>query len=222
MYTVLVDAHSKWLEIVEMPNTTAEETVKQFRSLIARMGIPEQIISNNGPQFTAELFQNLVKSNGTRHVTGVPYHPATNRLAERLVRSFKHALKADKTDSPPQTKLDRFLLAYQTAPHATTTHSPTQLMFGRNLRTKMDLVKPDIRKTVEDKLMQNINRQYKSFEVGQSVMVRNYRPGSKWVQGEILQKTGPVSYEVSTAAGNLSWRQHRDQLRPGPVRDFYT
>ena len=118
---VIVDAYSKWPEVLEMPNTTAEETVKQLRSVIARMGIPEQIVSDNGPQFIAELFQTFTRTNGIRHVTGAPYHPATNGLAERLVRSFKQALKVDKSDISPQTKLDRFLLAYRSTPHATTT-----------------------------------------------------------------------------------------------------
>ena len=194
--------------------------VKQLQSVIDRMGIPEQIVSDNGPQFTAELFQTFTRTNGIRHITGAPYHPATNGLAERLVRSFKQALKADKSDVSPQTKLNRFLLAYRPAPHATTTHSPAQLMFGRNLRTRIDFVKPDIRRTVEEKLMQNVSVPYRSFETGQSVMVRNYHPGPKWVPGEILRQTGPVSYEVatSTSTGDLLWRRHADQLGPGPGR----
>ena len=50
------------------------------------------------------------------------------------------------------------------------------------------------------------------FEIGQSVMVRNYREGSKWVPGVIIENTGPVSYVVKTSDG-LVWRRHVDQIR---------
>ena len=71
--------------------------------------------------------------NGIRHVTGAPYHPSTNSLAERMDQSFKNAVKADRSDRSIQHKLDRFLFAYHTAPNTTTGHSPAQLLFGRNL-----------------------------------------------------------------------------------------
>ena len=93
---VMMDDHSKWPEILVMPSTTAEETVKQFRSVMARLGITEQIVPDNGPPFTAELFQTFAKSKGIRHA---PYDPAINGLVERLVRGLKRALKADKTYS---------------------------------------------------------------------------------------------------------------------------
>ena len=57
MLMVVIDAHSKWPEIVVMENTTAEETVSTLRSLFARMGLPDQIVSDNGPQFTFDIFK---------------------------------------------------------------------------------------------------------------------------------------------------------------------
>ena len=49
---VIVDACSKSPEVLTMPSTTAEETVKQLRSVMSQMEIPEQIVSDNGSQFT--------------------------------------------------------------------------------------------------------------------------------------------------------------------------
>ena len=134
---------------------------------------------------------------------GTPYHPATNGLANRLVSSFKRALKADQAPISTQRKLDRYLLAYPTAPHTVTEVSPAQLMFGRNLRTRLDLVKPDVRITVENKLVQKENTACRSFEIGQSVTARNYRPGPKWLPGKVHRQTGPVSYEDTTTPGGL-------------------
>ena len=107
-----------------MKNTLADETVAQLRTIFAIMGIPQQLVSDNGPQFTPEKFKNLMKRNGIRHVTGAPYHPATNGIAKRLVRSFKRAVKADRTEAITQHKLDKFLLAYRTTPQAITDLSP--------------------------------------------------------------------------------------------------
>ena len=108
MYLLLVVAFSKWPEIVEMKSTSAEDTIDELRAIFARFGLPEQIVSDNGPQFTSEAFQKFTSRNGIRHVTGAPYHPATNGIAERLVRSFKRAMKADTSARSHRTKLSRF------------------------------------------------------------------------------------------------------------------
>ncbi len=52
---------------------------------------------------------------------------------------------------PTQTKLSKFLMKYRNTPHSTTEETPATLFVGRNLRTRFDLIKPDIRKHVIDK-----------------------------------------------------------------------
>lgn len=219
MLLVCTDAHSKWPEIVIMKDTTAEETVGTLRTLFARMGLPEQIVSDNGPQFTAATFKKFVDENGIRHVMGAPYHPATNGLAERSVQSFKQALKADKSDRTMQHKLDRFLLAYRTAPHATTEVSPAQLLFGRNLRTRLDLLVPNLKKKVDGKLLQDENKQLTVMSPGEKVWVQNYRSGPKWVAGTILEPQGPLLYKVQTS-DHQTWKRHVEQLRPRESADL--
>lgn len=56
MFIVIVDAHSKWLEVVPMSTTTTEKTLGVLRSMFARYGLPEQLVSDNGPQFTSTEF----------------------------------------------------------------------------------------------------------------------------------------------------------------------
>ena len=115
-----------------MENTTAEETVNTLPSLFPRLGLPDQIVSDNGPQFTPGVLKSFVKEKGIRRVTNAPYHLATNGLVERMVQSFKEAVKADKSGRTVQHKLDRFLLAYRSAPHAVTGLSPSQMLLGEN------------------------------------------------------------------------------------------
>ncbi|PFX22695.1 Retrovirus-related Pol polyprotein [Stylophora pistillata] len=173
MLMVVIDAHSKWPEIFVMEITTAEETVSTLRSLFARIGLPDQMVSDNGSQFTSETFRKFTTANGIKPVTGAPYHPSTNGQAERLVQSFKKGVKADKSSRTLQHKLDRFLLAYRSAPHATTELSPAQLLLGRNVKTRLDLIKPDVTRKVNKKLLQSNDRTLKSFDQNQNVWVRN-------------------------------------------------
>ena len=69
---------------------------------------------------------------------------------ERLVRTFKQAMKASNHDQfSPQQRLENFLLSYRTTPHATTGESPCTLFLGRQLRTRLDLMLPSIQERVE-------------------------------------------------------------------------
>ena len=224
MFLVVVDAHSKWPEVIPVSSTTTSKTIEVLRDLFARFGIPEQIVSDNGPQFVSEEFQAFIKSNGIRHITSAPYHPATNGLAERLVQTFKQALRAMfQSSKPVKEKLAKFLIAYRNTPHSTTGESPAQILLGRPLRTRLDLVKPNLnRKMVNQQHQQGIKaanekgRQRRQLAVGDAVMSRDYRGDLKWRSGLIVKKTGPLMYEVQVAPG-IVWRRHIDQLRPTAV-----
>ena len=121
MFFVLVDAHSKWPEVVEMNTTTSAKTIEVMRTFLASYGIPEQVVSDNGPQFTADEFVEFMKGNRIKHIRSTPYHPSTNGLAERFVQTFKRALKAsEQSGRPLNYRLANFLLSYRTTPHGTT------------------------------------------------------------------------------------------------------
>lgn len=64
MYLVVVDSHLKWLEVVPVKTTTTEKTLEVLRSLFARYGLPKQLVSDNGPQFTAKEFAEGMEVNG--------------------------------------------------------------------------------------------------------------------------------------------------------------
>ncbi len=150
-FLVVVDACSKWPEVFSMTSTTAAQTVMVLRELFTRTGVPEQLVSDNGPQFISEEFQIFLRNNGIKHVTSAPYHPATNGLAERFVQSLKNALHAMTHEKLTLSqKLHNFLFAYRNATHVTT---PAMLFLGRPLRSRLDLLKPNLRRTVHDRQM---------------------------------------------------------------------
>ena len=140
MFLIVVDAHSRWLEIEKMNTTTSAKTIEKLQNLFARYGVPAQLVSDNGPQFKSEEFQLFLKRNGIKHITSAPYHPASNGLAERCVQTFKSAMKRETEVKPLNIKLATFLLAYRNTPHSTTREPPSQLFLERLLRTRLDLL----------------------------------------------------------------------------------
>ncbi|KAL5517052.1 hypothetical protein EMCRGX_G002519 [Ephydatia muelleri] len=125
MLMVVVDAHSKWPEVIEMTSTTSELTIQALRGLFAVHGLPDQLVSDNGPQFVSKEFQRFMKVNGVQHTRCAPYHPSSNGLAERFVQTLKNALRRTKDIGRTfQHRLAGFLLAYCTTPHATTNVAP--------------------------------------------------------------------------------------------------
>ena len=80
MFLVCVDAYSKWPEVEIMSSTTVSKMLSVLRGLFAaHPGIPEQIVTDNGPQFIAEDVT-FTKRNGIKHIKTAPYHPASNGL----------------------------------------------------------------------------------------------------------------------------------------------
>ncbi|XP_064476257.1 uncharacterized protein K02A2.6-like [Ornithodoros turicata] len=216
-YLVAVDAHSKWPEVFEMKSTTSEATIRNVRELFARFGMPETIVTDNGPQFCSLEFEAFLKMNGVKHVRCAPYHPSSNGLAERFVRTVNEALRKDM-HRPADIRLASFLLSYRNTAHATTQQSPAQLLLNRNLRTRLDCLKPSTEDVVRRKLFtQMLGRrsQERFFATGEHVYVRNFRNGPRWLPATVLEKTGPVTYRVhiSTDRGPFVWKRHQDHLR---------
>ena len=85
MFLVLIDTHSKWMDMHTVPSATSHSTISVLRTIFASHGLPEILVSDNGTAFTSSEFGIFLRQNGIRHITSAPYHPATNGLAERAV-----------------------------------------------------------------------------------------------------------------------------------------
>ena len=92
MYFIIVDAHSKWPEVIPMSTTKSNETIAELRRLFAAHGLPQQLVSDNGPQFISDEFATFCKMNGIKHIRCSPYHPSSNGQAEPFVQTFKRAM----------------------------------------------------------------------------------------------------------------------------------
>nr|XP_029713868.1 uncharacterized protein K02A2.6-like [Aedes albopictus] len=92
-FIVLVDTYTKWPEVRILNNIMTATTIRVCREYFSTYGIPSVLVTDHGVQFISEEFQRFLKMNGVYHKMGAPYHPATNGLAERFVRTFKAKLK---------------------------------------------------------------------------------------------------------------------------------
>ena len=96
-----------------MKSTISKATIATLRGLFVKYGLPNQVVSENGPQFCSDEFRHFLKMNGIKQVLVAPYHAACNGAAERMVQSFKRSLSASKCKGhDTQQNLDRFLLSY--------------------------------------------------------------------------------------------------------------
>ncbi len=217
-FLILVDAHSKWPEVIEMKSTTSSATILELRRLYSSYGLPEQLVSDNGPQFTSMEFEKFLKSNGVKHICSAPYHPSSNGLAERFVQTFKRAMKASEhPELSFHQQLMSCLLAYRTTPHATTQVAPASLFLQRHVRTRLDLMRPEVEDIVSasqatQKHHHDKHSRARDLFIGQRVMVRNLRPGHQWIPGTIVERKGPLTYLVQVAEGRI-WKRHVDHLR---------
>ncbi len=161
-------------------------------------------MSDNGSQFTSTEFQAFMKGNGIKHISSSPYNPATNGLAERAVQSFKGHMKRFSSGTL-QERLAQFLFWYRLTPHSTTAVPPAELLLGRRPRSKLHFLKPNLQKKVEDKTAvqkkhHDIHTGARSFNVGDSVNIKDFPDQKKWVPGTIVQTRGPLSYHVELDA----------------------
>ena len=213
-YLLVVDAHSKWPEIIEMNSTTAQRTIAELRKMFAAHGLPQQLVSDNGPQFISDEFATFMKMNGVKHIRCAPYHPASNGAVERLVQTFKKAIKAA---SDTNFALASFLLSYRATPHSTTNETPCKLFLGRQLRTRLDLLLSNCEETVskrqaDQKIAHDKHCKPREFTVGENVMARNNKQGLPYVPAVVKKKLGPLTYLIQTQDG-LIWKRHIEHLK---------
>ena len=216
MFLVLVDAHSKWMDVRLMHSIKAHSTIEQLRMIFATHGIPQKIVSDNGPTFTSQEFKTFMTQNGVLHITSAPYHPSTNGLAERAVQTFKQALKRIQGSSI-QEKLSKFLFQYRITPHTTTGIAPAELLMGRRLRSRLDLLFPTVSQKVESKQLKqkkehDATKPVRTFSIGDLVYVEDFTASpQKWIPGKIVEVTGPLSYCIELLDGSTV-RRHVDNV----------
>lgn len=148
-------------------------------------------------------------------------HPASNGAAENAVKTCKMGLtKAleDKSNAKESlTALEtRFLMGYKSAVHASTGETPFKRMFNREMRTRLDAIRPDRHdhaKVVQKHLTEDTTKKQKSFEKDEKVLARDFRQArTVWAKATVKEILGKNVFVVHTIDG-LKCKRHTNQLR---------
>ena len=143
-----------------------------------------------------------------------PKHPASNGAAERFVKTFKQAMKAGRWDrSTVHHRLAQFLFDYRNTPSSMTGRTPAELLLKCQLRSRLDLLKPNFNARMENQKVEAAIRDTNKmceFQIGSPVLVENFYGESKWLSAQAVERTGSLSYKV-LVEGSI-WRCHIDQI----------
>ena len=206
-FLIIVDYYSRYVEIARLNRPTAEEVITHTRSIFARHGIPEVVLSDNGPQYTSEAYAKFAKDYQFHHITSSPYFAQSNGEAERAVGTVKNLLK--KSDDPYLA-----LLAYRVTP-LQNGYSPSELLMCRMLRTTVPSTRSQRAPKIPEAALLRMKdehlktRQKENFDTHHGVReLPPLTPGDKvWVpdretEGSMAEEVAPHSYEVTTADGD--------------------
>lgn len=137
-FHVLIDEYSKWPEIAVTNSTNFERLFPVVERSFATHGIPEKIIHDNGAPYNSRAWKEFAKASGFIAQGCTPEHPQANGLAEEMMSSIVklvHASLAENKD--PKLEIYRYLLNYRNTPHPSTGFTPSRLLMGRVIKTKI-------------------------------------------------------------------------------------
>ena len=226
-WLVLVDAYSKYPCIHPTTSTSSKSTTAILEQEFAHFGYPHMLVTDNATTFMSQEFQAWCKQRGIVHLTGAPYHPATNGAAERLIQSFKQALR--KSSLPPKEALQEFLMQYRRIPFASGL-SPSELLNGRRIRTKIDTLVPSIPHLLQGRQSRQASKHSNAedsevvskvehhYSLGDPCYALYFGPrrdrDPRWVPAIVTKVHGTRSVNVRVIPRGPTWRRHLDQLRP--------
>ena len=224
-YLVVVDYYSDFFEVDHLATTSSQAVINKLRSHFARHGIPDILVSDNGPQFTSREFEKFARKWEFQHKLTSPYHSQSNGKAEAAVKMVKRLMTEAKEE-----KEDPYLyiLEKRNTPTPEMESSPAQRLFGRRLKTLLPttkkLLEPEKSEPseVHQKLGKRMLQQKKYYDQGsrslgelqaeQNVWVQPTQQGKKWKKGKVVKCLGNRSYEVDL--DGVIYRRNRIHLRP--------
>lgn len=229
-FIIVIDYYSKYIEISKLYSLKSESVIAELKSIFRRHGIPETVMSDNGPEFSSNMFQEFSLQWKFHHVTSSPRYAQSNGQIERAVQTVKNIMKKTSFD---KTDLDLALLEYLSTPISVDVPSPSELLYSRRLRSilpcKTDLLMPSVpKRNIHARLRarQALQKYYydrsaknsSSLVPGQKVKLRFF---NSWVPGTVKDIVGPRSYLVTMLNGNVLRRNRKHLIVDSNQRPEY-
>ena len=134
----IIDFGTRFVEAIPLKRVDAKTTCQALMQVFACFGVPEEILTDNGGNFTAAVTEELLKHLQCSHITSSPYHPQSNGMVERangIIKKVLDKIAAGKSKTRWKELLPAMLMAVRTAKHTALGVSPYHLLFGREART---------------------------------------------------------------------------------------
>lgn len=222
-YLVVVDYFSRFPEVQALSKIDSESVIVALKTIFTRFGIPEVVVSDNGPQYSSKEFSEFASYYGFSHITSSPYHPQSNGQAERTVQTIKKILK--ESEDPHYA-----LLNYRSTPFSWCSLSPAELLLGRRIRSSLPLT---VENLIPDwKFLEDFREKNKVYKEKQTKIYNRYhgvRPLSEvplntdvWVtsgsqageRGTVIDQQNARSYLVETPTGTTRRNRHHLNIVP--------
>ena len=132
----LIDYATRYPEAIPLKTTHSRVIAESLISVFSRVGLPYEIVSDQGSDLIGQLMTQLYEVLGISHIKTSVYHPEPNGLVERFNGTLKHMLMKfveNQTDNWDKY-LPHVLFAYRGVPCRSTGYSPFELLYGRSIR----------------------------------------------------------------------------------------
>ena len=126
------DYYSNFIEVARINTITLRAVIKELKAVFARFGIPDTLITDNGPQFSSAEFSVFAKTWMFDHKTSSPTYPQSNGKAENVVQTVKRLFAKCKSSGGSELQA---LLDWRSTPTAGIGSSPAQRLFGCRCKT---------------------------------------------------------------------------------------
>ena len=233
-YLVTIDYYSNFWEVDRLPDTKASTAILKLKSHFARYGIPDQVVSDNGPQFTSKEFATFAKTWDFEHLTSSPGNSKANGKAESGVKTAKRLLrKSVRAGTDPYLAF----LCYRNTPTQAMTTSPAQRLMGRRTKTLLPTAQsllmpkttqPGIEKSqlkerqrAQAKYYNRNTRDLPTLSEGDVVRMKPFKLGAKsWPKAQVTARLDERSYTVETENGTVYQRnrQHLKKTSESPIQ----
>ena len=134
----IMDYATRYPEAIPLKRSTAKKIADALITVFSRVGIPEEILTDQGGQFTANYMQELMHIMKIKHLMCSPYHPMCNGLVESFNGTLKRMLYKLCAENPSEwhKMIDPLLFAYREVPNESTGFSSFELIYGRKVHFK--------------------------------------------------------------------------------------
>lgn len=139
----LVDYATRYPEAVALKNQEAETVAEALMGIFSRVGIPEEMLSDQGSNFMSSLMTEVCRLLKVKKMVSSVYHPQANGLCEKMNGVLKRMLRSYAIKEPYRwdKHLPYILFAYREVPNETTGFSPFELLYGRHVRGPLSILK---------------------------------------------------------------------------------